>query len=418
MSDRQLNLGRTILGVVAGVAILTANTLADDWPAFLGPQRSGVSTETGLIDAFPADGPKVAWRRPGGVGMSGIAVAEEIACTLIQADGRQWALAVDAESGEERWRTPLANAYQNAMGDGPRATPCIAGSQVFTCTGEGVLTALNLADGKVQWTCHPVADLGGKPAEYGMSCSPLVVDGQVVVIAGAPQATVAAYDASSGKQLWTAGQGDAAGYSSPTLLTVNGREQIVVFSGASVLGIDPQTGTRLWRHPWKTDYNCNIAVPLMIDGAVLISCGENHGSALLDIGADGTVTERWASTGTSSVLRNEWQTSLLIDGSLYGFDNVGSAGPVTHLACIDPATGERRWEHKRFGKGNAIAADGKLWCTTMDGELVLLRANPDSFEELGRATVLTTTRQAPSLADGRLYLRDGEEIICLDVRDP
>ncbi|MCA9056340.1 MAG: PQQ-binding-like beta-propeller repeat protein, partial [Planctomycetaceae bacterium] len=211
---------------------------------------------------------------------------------------------------------------------------------------------------------------------------------------------------------------DAAGYSSPAVLTVNGAQQVVAFSGASVLGIDPRTGKPLWRHPWKTDYNCNIAVPLVIDGGVFISCGENHGSALLDVAEDGSVTERWSSNGTSSVLRNEWQTSLLLDGALYGFDNVGSAGPVTHLACIDPLTGERRWEQKRFGKGNAIAADGKIWCTTMEGELVIVRADPGGFRELGRATVLTTTRQAPSLADGKLFLRDGVEIVCLDLRRP
>jgi outer membrane protein assembly factor BamB len=397
---------------------LTTVGAAAEWPQFLGPDRNGVSAETGLIESFPADGPPVVWRKPGGVGMSGIAVANGLAGTLVQRDGQQWAVALDSLTGDERWATPLAPAYENAMGNGPRATPCIAGDLIFTYTGEGILTALGAKDGTSVWSRHPVQELGGKPAEYGMASSPLVHSGLVIVAVGAPQATVAAYDVQTGAPRWQAGQREAAGYSSPTLLTVNGQPQIVMFAGASVLGISPADGAVQWRHPWKTDYDCNIAAPLSVDGGVLISCGENHGSALLAIGADGAVTERWTSTGVDSVLRNEWQTSLLIDGALYGFDNVGSAGPVTNLTCIDPVTGERRWLQRRFGKGNAIAADGKLWCTTMDGELVLVRANPAAFEELGRAKVLETTRQAPSLSDGRLYLRDGEELVCLDVRRP
>src|SRR6185295_10581609 len=124
----------------------------------------------------------------------------------------------------------------------------------------------------------------------------------------------------------------------------------------------------------------------------------------------------WESQGPKSVLRNEWQTSVLLDGHLYGFDNVGSAGPVTHLACINAATGERAWQQLRFGKGNLIAADGKLLISTMNGELVIVRTTPKAYDEVGRAVVVGPTRQAPALAGGLLYLRDNEEIVCLDVR--
>ena len=106
------------------------------------------------------------------------------------------------------------------------------------------------------------------------------------------------------------------------------------------------------------------------------------------------------------------------DDAGYGFDNVGSAGPLTHLTCVNAATGKRAWQKTRFGKGNLIAADGKLWFSTMEGELVLVRATPKAYEELGRAKVIESTRQAPSLAAGRLYLRDDKEIVCLDVRQP
>ena len=132
---------------------------------------------------------------------------------------------------------------------------------------------------------------------------------------------------------------------------------------------------------------------------------------------DGTaISEVWSSQGAKSVLRNEWQTSILLDGYLYGFDNVGAAGPVTHLTCVNATTGERVWQKTRFGKGNLIAAEGKLWISTMTGELVLVRATPKSYEELGRSELFSTTRQAPALSHGHLYLRDDQEILCVDVR--
>jgi outer membrane protein assembly factor BamB len=350
--------------------------------------------------------------------MSGIAVSGGKAVTLVQDSEQQWVLVVDAKTGEEVWRTPVAVPYENQMGHGPRATPTIVGDRIAVHTGEGVVTVLDRTDGTIVWSRHVVLELGGESAEYGMASSPLVYAGLVIVQVGAPEATIAAYDLATGELRWQAGKGEAAGYSSPTVLTLNGKPQVIAFTGGSVFGVDPESGRVVWRHPWKTDYACNISVPLQVGNQVLISCGENHGSALLDIAADGTVTETWSSTGTDSVLRSEWQSLLLVDDTLYGFDNVGSAGPVTHFACINPATGERHWDKKRFGKGNAIAADGKLWVVTMDGELVLLRASPAGYEELSRASAIGSTRQAPALADGILYLRDDAEIVAFDVRKP
>jgi outer membrane protein assembly factor BamB len=305
------------------------------------------------------------------------------------------------------------------MGNGPRATPTIAGDRVFSFSGEGVLTALNLADGKVIWSRDTVQQFQGKPAEYGMACSPLVVDDKVIVTVGAPGATVVSCSVSSGEVMWTAGENEATGYSSPALLQLGGRQQLVVFTGSSVLSLDAPTGDILWRYPFETDFGCNIATPIQVQDQLFFSSGENHGCVLLAISAQEQplrVQEVWTSLGPKSVLRNEWQTSILLDGYLYGMDNVGSAGAITHLTCIKASSGERMWQQLRYGKGNLIAADGKLFISTMKGELIVARASPERYDELGRAVVIGKTRQAPALADGRLYLRDDEEIVCLDVR--
>ena len=389
-----------------------------EWPQLLGPQRNGVSSETGLLDRWPDGGPKEIWRVPGGVGASGLAISRGRVLTLVQRDGKQWAVALDAKSGDSIWQTPLAPAYTNAMGNGPRATPTIAGDLVFVFTGEGILSAHGFADGKPLWSHHVVKELAGKEVAYGMACSPLVVGEQVIVMVGASKGTLVAYDTKSGKQLWTAGS-DPAGYSSPALLKVGGKSQIVAFTGCSAIGVDPAKGSVLWRYPFATDFDCNIATPLNINGNVFISSGENHGSVLLSLKPNGDkfdVSEVWDSLGPKSVLRNEWQTSMLLDGFLYGLDNVGGAGPITHLTCIDAATGKRKWQQARFGKGNLIAADGKLFLSTLAGDLVVVRATPERFDELGRATILGGTRQAPALSNGFLFLRDDKEIVCVNVK--
>jgi outer membrane protein assembly factor BamB len=422
---RRFSIGLMLLlvgTVAAGQDDKTGKSTAADWPQFLGPDRNGISREKGLLTAWPKNGPREVWRVAGGVGMSGLAISGGRLCTLVQKDDRQWVVCLDAKTGASKWEKDLAPAYMNRMGDGPRATPAVAGDMLYVFTGEGILAALKTADGGIIWQKNVPAEFRGKPAEYGMACSPLVVGNRVIVTAGVPEATVAAFNRQTGEVAWTAGRDLPPGYSSPAMLKVAGRDQLVVFHGAGSFGLDPATGAELWNYPYETDFNCNIATPLAIGGNVFISSGENHGSVLLTLkerdAKSFDVDEVWSSHGPKSVLRNEWQTSMLLDGYLYGFDNVGSAGPVTHLTCVNAATGERQWQQLRFGKGNLIAADGKLFLSTMQGELVVVTATPKAYEELGRKTVLGRMRQAPALAGGLLYVRDDRDILCLDVRNP
>src|SRR6478736_2843090 len=229
---------------------------ADEWNQFLGPNRNGIApSATGLLDSWPADGPKEIWRVPGGVGMSGIAISGGNLCTLIQKGGQQWLVALDPLTGKQQWETALAAEYKNAQGDGPRATPTIAGDRVFAYTGQGVLTCVSRTNGSQIWSHNVVGQQGGKVADYGMACSPLIVGELVVVSAGGPKGCLVAFRIQDGKQAWTAGT-DPAGYSSPVLLNVGGRSQLVAVTGASAVGIAPDSGALLWRHAYETDYEC------------------------------------------------------------------------------------------------------------------------------------------------------------------
>lgn len=421
-----------LVGALGGFGLPTAGTAAlqaaepdagantdQDWFQFLGPDRNGISRESGLLKAWPTGGPKRVWQVAGGIGMSGMVISQGKLYTLVQRDGKQWAVALETATGKVQWQTAVATAFKNQMGDGPRATPAVSQGHLYVFTGEGILAALSTRDGSLAWSQDTVKQHRGKIADYGMASSPLLVGDLVVVTVGAPTATVAAYDRKSGKLAWTVGTTGTAGYSSAALLPLGGQQQVVVFAGKAALGIAPKTGKQLWNYPYVTDYDCNIATPLAHEGNLFLSAGENHGSVMLSVkptSAGFQVAEKWESQGAASVIRNEWQTSILLNGYLYGFDNVGSAGPVTHLTCVEAATGKRMWREIRFGKGNLLAADGKLFIVTMKGELVVVQATPTQYKELGRSVVMDRTRQAPALSQGHLFLRDDKNIICLDVR--
>lgn len=408
-----------LLASLLAIVLTPVDVHAEDWTQFLGLQRNGVSPEKNLISEWPSDGPEIRWRTPLGVSMSSMIVSSGRAFTLFQDESDLYAVSMNAATGEEIWRTQFAAAYENAMGNGPRATPTVADDRLFVFTGEGILAAFNAKDGKELWKVNVPSSLKGEASEYGMSCSPLVVGNIVIVHTGNADAAVAAFETKTGKSLWTSATGKA-GYSSPVLMTLTGKEQIVTLTADAAFGLEANDGKVLWKFPFRTEYDCNTACPVQLsESEVLISAGENHGSALLRIGTKGTTfsaEEVWSSYGKDSQLRAEWQTPVIHDGHLYGLDNSGSAGPITNLVCIRLKDRQTVWQKARFGKSNLILADGKLFLTTMNGEVVIVDASPKEFRELGRAKIMETTRQAPTLSNGFLFVRDDQEVICIDVR--
>ena len=396
---------------------VSASTAAD-WPQHLGPLRTGHSVEKDLIKAWPTDGLKVIWQVSGGVGMSGVAVQNSTLVTLIQKGGKQYAIALDAKTGKTKWKTAVAPQYNNAMGNGPRAFPAINSGRAFVFTGQGILAAVDLKTGTLIWKQDTIKEFKGKVADYGMAASPLIIGNLVTIITGhANGMAIAAYDVSSGKLQWQANFPDSIGYSCPAFLELAGEKQLVIFTGTHLRGLST-LGDPLWKYEYITPYDCNIVTPQLVDGDLFISSGEDHGAVRLKVTKSGTgytIGEVWASQGRTSIMRNEWQTSIFSKGYLFGFDNIGGAGPITNLHCIDAKTGEISWKMPRFGKGNAIAADGKLFISMMDGNLIIANLNQKQYQELGREKITRGTRQAPTLSDGTLYLRDDESIYAIDV---
>ena len=386
---------------------------ADDWPHWMGPRSDGTSAEKGLATTWPQTGPKVLWKVPGGDGYSAIAVADDRAITMVQRDGKELVVALDANTGKPLWSTPMGPAFKNANGSGPRATPWIEGDSVYVQAASGPMKCLAAKTGAIVWQIDLLKEFGAKNNQWGVSASPVIAGNLLLVIPGAKNAGVAALHKETSDVLWKTGS-DKAAYASPVVADVGGVKQAIFFNAAGLLGVTLDKGKELWRIAWPAEFDCNIATPLLLPGNKLfVSSGEGNGCALLELQAVGAPKTVWESKGKKSVMICYWATPVAHDGYLYGF--AGEFNKRIDLRCIDLADGKVKWSKEGFGKGALLYADGQLIVTTKTGDLVLVRATPTAYEERGRVELLGTNRTVPTLSRRRLFVRDLESILCLDV---
>ena len=399
----------TNLSVPIFCLFLTQSALADDWPQWRGPKQDGVSRETGLLAQWPEKGPAELWRVPLGNGFSAVSVVGERAFTLFGSSAGEFAAALRATDGKTLWKTRLGDLLKNdSYGDGPRATPAIDSGRVYVLSGKGVLRCLDATDGKPVWGCDLLENFGGEPPEYGFAASPVVMGDLLVVVVGARKGkSLAAFDKTTGKVLWTA-LDDKIGYSTPREVTIDGVSQIVVLMGEALVSVSPKDGKEYWRQEWKTELDANVATPVISGNRLFISTGYSTGCALFELSLkDGKpVAEKlWA----NKEMKNYFSTSVLVDGYLYGFNN-------NKLTCLDFRSGKTRWKTGGFNRGSLITADGKLIIYSDQGLLALAEISPDSYKELAKfAFCDERTWTVPTLSGGRLFLRNEKELACLKV---
>ncbi|MDE2887820.1 MAG: PQQ-binding-like beta-propeller repeat protein [Gemmatimonadota bacterium] len=381
-----------------------------DWSQWLGPDRTGISTETGFLKTWPKDGPDVLWKKNLGVGFSGISVADGRVFTMFAEGDDEFVVCLNEESGDEIWRFRTGGMFEEWQGgDVPRSQPTVDGKRVYVLGAEGTLYALKAENGDTTWTVDLVDGLGGRFPRFGFSTSPLVEGDLLFLEAATRNGTFLALRRNDGKVAW-ASQKDVASYSSPIAVDLAGARQVIYFSGQAVVGLSPADGSLYWRYPWKTSYDLNIATPILVPpDQVFISSGYDHGAALLRIeaGSDGfSATRVWESRR----MKNHFGTSVLVGDYLYGFDNA-------ILKCIEARTGKEQWKHRGYGKGALIYADGHLLLMSDNGRLALAKATPEGFEERAGAQVLSgRSWTMPTLANGRVFVRDMRKIVCLDLR--
>jgi len=384
-----------------------------DWAEFRGRERDGVVHGVRIATDWKAHAPRLLWRERVGPAWSSVIVIGDRLFTQEQRGEQEAVVCYDAATGKEQWiHEDTARFWETVSNAGPRATPTFADGRIFTLGGTGILNCLDASTGKLHWSRDMAADAGAAVPMWGFVASPLVVDGKVIVFAGGTSdRNLLAYRADSGELAWTAKAGPSS-YSSPQLATLDGVRQCLLLSDRTLTSVDPATGMVLWDFGLAMAGAPRVLQPRVI-GATQLVVGtlQGPGVTMIDVMRDGSqgwrVTERW----TTTQMKPEFPDFVVHEGHAYGFD-------TNIFCCIDLASGKRCWKEGRYGRGQVLllADQAALLVLSEKGEAVLLAANPEQHEELGRFQALQgKTWNHPVIAHGRLYVRNAEEMACYEL---
>ncbi len=406
MKFRLLFVATVLLLSVASAALAQS---AGNWPQWRGPNRDGISKETGLLKQWPAEGPPLAWKANGaGRGYSSFAISNGKLYTMGVRGDREFVVAFDVATGKEAWATAHGSAFRNDRGDGPRGTPTIDGDRVYALGGNGDLSALDARTGKIVWSKNILQEFGGSNIIWGISESPLVLGNKLLVNAGGPGASIVALNKANGSVIWKS-QSDKAGYSSAIPVEINGVTQVVFFTGQRAVGLDSKDGRLLWEYERPSNRTANAATPIVRANRIFISSDYGTGGGVVEIKPDNKAEEIYFTKD----MKNHHSSSVLIGDHLYGFSS-------SILTAMKFDTGELAWRDRSVGKGSLVYADGHLYLLSENGVVGLVEATPAGYKEKGRFRIQQDslpTWAHPVVAGGTLYLRDQDTIYAYDVRE-
>jgi len=383
-----------------------------DWPGFRGANRDGCNETDEISDDWQSHPPREIWRQRVGPGWGSCTIVSGRLFTQEQRGEEELLTCYDARTGAEIWRHATATRfYEGISGAGPRSTPTFEGGRVFAQGATGWLTCCDARTGRQIWTVD-LKTHGGEVPTWGYSGAPLVVDGLVVVfVGGRGERGAAALDQETGELRWITGEAEQS-YSSVQVATIAGERQLLLLGGQGLEAFRPDNGNRLWSFDWKIEGINRDVQPMVQGNDVWISTGVGGvmGWKRLTVekGGEGwAVQERWF----QKTLRPYYNDSVVEGDYAYGFDQ-------NIFTCVRLSDGRRMWRQGRYGSGQVLllVRQKLLLVQAETGDLVLLRASPDSHQELGKITPLSAkTWNHPVLAHGRLYVRNGEELVCLEV---
>lgn len=395
------------LGIVARAA-------AFDWPQFLGPDRNGTYAGPPLNETWGPSGPKVVWRKQVGQGFAGPAVVQGRVLLFHRVGNEEVLESLDAKTGMSTWRYAYPTTYRDDFGfdEGPRAVPVVADGIVYTFGAQAQLHAVDLAKGTRVWSHDSMKEFGVPKGFFGQGGSPLVEGGRVIANVGGDKAGVIAFDAKTGKVVWTA-TSDNASYSSGVAATIGGHRTAVFLTRDNLLGLDPATGMIQFQRRWRSRNNAsvNAATPLVVGDQLFVSSEYGPGAAVMRVEGSKLV-DLWNS---DDVLSNHYATSVYKDGYLYGYHGRQEFGPS--FRAVEFKTGTVKWSQDQFRAGSVLLAGDKLLILREGGEMILAPASPQAFKPIARAQILNgVVRPYAALADGFLYVRNENTLLCLDLR--
>jgi outer membrane protein assembly factor BamB len=387
-----------------------------DWSAWRGERNDGRSTLTGIrtdwsgglrklweVDYLCQGRASASWASPVVRGNRLVVPGRD--------ETRDLVFGLDPETGDLLWLGSYEAAAGKTHGPGPRATPYIDGTRAYTFGRSGDLACWNIEDGSELWRVN-VKDQGGVEPRWGFASSPLVVGDRVFVQAGGSARTIA-FDKTSGEVVWKSGNG-AAGYAAFATYQAAEQVQLIVFHGVGFAGLDVSDGRVLWDLPWETPYDVNATTPIATDRGVLITSGYGRGSQLVDLTGDGAEIS-W----TIEDLAAQHSDPFVIDGHVYGYSGDSSQNRGA-FRCLELETGALKWSTNEIGWGTCTWVDGHLLCLDIRGNLSLVRPDPARFVKVAEVPdALGPTRgpvwTVPVVANGRLYLRFKQRLVCYDL---
>ena len=384
-----------------------------DWPQWRGPDRTGVSRETGLLKQWPPSGPSLVWSSSNlGAGFGSVAVAGDR--VFVQGlRGRDSVLSVlNRADGKSVWSKTIGPGGENDRGSGPRSTPTVDGDRVYVLTETGELVCLRIQDAAILWRRNILKDFSGRNINWLLSESPLIDGNNVIVSPGGRNAGVVALDKMSGKTVWTSKElSDEAGYASAIVADVHGVRTVMTLTSEAGIGVRASDGKLMWSHRAVANSTANITTPVFHDNKVFYSSAYGTGGALLGLQAQGGEIKAQEIYFTRD-MQNHHGGIVLVNGYLYGFNNA-------ILTCLEFSTGKLMWRHRSVGKGSLAYADGHLYLFSEDNVVGLAEATPTGYREKGRFEISDTGLSSwahPAVSGGRLYIRNQGTLMSYDIR--
>ena len=385
---------------------------SDDWPGFRGPNRDGVVRGLRINTDWAGAPPKQVWKQRVGPAWSSMAIVADRLFTQEQRGEFEAVVCLDAATGREIWsHEDKARFWDTVSGAGPRATPAFDGGRIYALGGTGILNCLDAASGKLVWTRNVAAESGAAVPGWGFSGSPLVAKGFVIAFAGGPgDKALLAYRADSGEPVWSAPAGQGS-YSSPQLVSLGGQQQVLILSDGGLFAFEPVSGKPLWNFGTPTPgAPLSLQPHVMNDSQVVVTSPADFGLALVDLSQ---ANDAWQATRHwgSSEIHPSFNDFVVCKGHAFGFNEA-------IFACLDLENGKRRWKKGRYGHGQVVllAEQELLIVLAETGEVVLLAANPEKLDELGRFQAIEgKTWNHPAIAHGRLFVRNGEQMACYEL---